>query len=162
MARILEYITVNYAVSDHQDLLHKLSAMGLANVVPNVMPDPPAQITDISFPIGREGALSVITPTDPGSPVQKFLDRRGEGAFSLAVRVDDLRAAMREWSAHGIEWVLPEPHVFASGTAAARYRVEVLKANWVKPGSLNGLLLECFEFGGEVEDLSSNQASSER
>ena len=153
MARIVEFITVNYAVADEAGALLKLAAMGLTSVAANVMPEPPAQISDLTFPIGSEGALSIVTPTDPSSTVQRFLDRKGEGAFSIAVRVDDLDEAMVQWRAHGIEWVLPQAYVFPPGTAAARYSVEILKANWVKPASLNGLLLECFEFGGKVEPL---------
>ena len=153
MAKILEYITINYAVADLDAAVATFSALGLGNVAPNVMPDPPAQITDVTFPLGAEGALSLVAPTDPTSTVQKFLERKGEGMLSFAVRVDDLSTLMAEWSAHGIEWVLPEPYVFPTGTAAARYRVETLKANWVKPGSLHGMLMECFEFCGTVEEI---------
>ena len=153
MARIIEYITVNYAVKDQDAAVAKFRALGLGTVAPNVMPEPPAQITDITLPIGHQGAISIVAPTEPTSTVQKFLDRRGEGALSFAVRVDNLEEAMREWRPHGIEWVLPEPYVFPPGTAAARYRVETLKANWIKPGSLHGLLMECFEFCGSVEEL---------
>ena len=153
MAKIIEYITVNYAVSDHDAAVAKFRALGLSSIAPNVMPDPPAQIVDVTFPLGDQGALSIIAPTDPSSTVQKFLERRGEGALSFAVRVDDLDAIMTEWAARGIEWVLPEPYVFPPGTAAARYKVETLKANWVRPGSLYGLMLECFEFCGTVEQI---------
>ncbi|TAM71533.1 hypothetical protein [Mycobacterium sp.] len=35
--------------------------------------------------------LELVTPTKPGTdnPVQEFLDRHGDGVFSLALRVDD-------------------------------------------------------------------------
>tara|TARA_Y100000588_G_scaffold211759_1_gene225895 strand:- start:831 stop:1298 length:468 start_codon:yes stop_codon:yes gene_type:complete len=155
MACILEYITVNYAVVDQNEAVAKFSALGLTALGPNVMPEPPAQIRDITFPMGRQGAISLVAPTDKSSTVQKFLDRRGEGTFSLAVRVDNISEAMSEWPAYGIEWVLAKPYEFPPGTAAARYRVEKLKANWIKPGSLNGLLMECFEFCGNVEEIKS-------
>jgi hypothetical protein len=92
----------------------------------------------------------VIAPTGPGSPVQRFLEKRGEGAYSIAVRVDSLEEVMREWAATGIQWVLPEPYEFPPGNAAGRYVPERLKANWVKPGSLGGVMLEVFEFIGKV------------
>ena len=153
MARILEYITVNYAVDDQQAAVSKFRALGLNAIAPNVMPKPPAQIADVTFPLGNQGAISLVAPTDPTSTVQKFLDRRGEGVLSFAVRVDHLEDAMAEWAMQGIEWVLPEPYIFPPGTAAARYRVETLKANWIRPGSLHGLLMECFEFCGSVEEI---------
>ena len=107
MARILEYITINYAVNDLAHAQAQFSALGLNALAANHMPQPPAEITDITFPIGSLGAISLVCPTAPSSSVQRFLDRRGEGCFSLAVRVDDLHAIMNEWSAVGIEWVLP-------------------------------------------------------
>jgi hypothetical protein len=59
---------------------------------------------------------------------------------------------MAEWGAAGLDWVLPEPYEFGAGHPAARYAPEGLKVNWVKPSSLDGVMLECFEFVGEVRD----------
>jgi hypothetical protein len=151
MGKILEFITVNVATSDLEGTLGKWRAMGLATLPPVHMPAPPAEITDVTLPLGPAGAVSVIAPTGPGSPVQRFLDKRGEGAYSIAVRVDDLAEIMREWAAAGIQWVLPEPYEFPPGNAAGRYVPERLKANWVKPSSLSGVMLEVFEFVGKVE-----------
>ena len=110
--------------------------MGLATLPPAHMPEPPAEITDVTVPIGQTGAVSVIAATGDGSPVKRFLDRRGQGPYSIAVRVDSLADAMTEWAQAGIEWVLPEPYVFPPGSPAARYLPEKLMANWVKPSSL--------------------------
>ena len=38
-----------------------------------------------------------------------------------------------------------------AGTPAARFVPERLRANWIKPSSLSGILLEVFEFDGPVE-----------
>jgi hypothetical protein len=151
MGKILEFITVNVATRDLDGTLAKWHAMGLASLPPVHMPAPPAEITDVTLPLGPSGAVSVIAPTGPGSSVQRFLDKRGEGAYSIAVRVDSLAEVMREWMTAGIEWVLPEPHEFPPGNAAGRYVPELLKANWVKPSSLGGVMLEVFEFVGKVE-----------
>jgi methylmalonyl-CoA/ethylmalonyl-CoA epimerase len=151
MGKILEFITVNVATGDLEGTLGKWRAMGLATMPPVHMPSPPAEITDVTLPLGPTGAVSVIAPTGPGSPVQRFLDKRGEGAYSIAVRVDDLAEVMRDWAAAGMQWVLPEPYEFPPGNAAGRYVPERLKANWVKPSSLSGVMLEVFEFVGKVE-----------
>lgn len=149
--RILEFITVNVATSDLDNTVAKWRALGLPSLPAVHLPDPPAEITDVTLSIDPAAAISVIAPTGSGSPVQRFLDRRGEGAYSIAVRVDSLTEAMREWAAAGIEWVLAEPYEFPPGSAAGRYVPERLKANWVKPSSLNGVMLEVFEFVGAVE-----------
>ncbi len=148
MARILELLTVNVAARNIDEVVAKYRSLGLPALPAFAMPDPPAEIVDVSLPIGGQGAISVISPTGPGSPVQRFLDRRGEGVYSIAVRVDDLEEAMREW--RGVQWVLSKPYEFATGNPAARYIPDRLAVNWIKPSSLNGVMLECFEFRGNV------------
>jgi methylmalonyl-CoA/ethylmalonyl-CoA epimerase len=153
MGKIVELITVNVATRDLEGTLAKWRAMGLATLPPVHMPAPPAEITDVTLPLGPSGSVSVISPTGPDSPVRRFLDKRGEGAYSIAVRVDRLDEVMREWGAAGVQWVLAEPYEFPPGNPAGRYRPERLKANWVRPGSLGGVMLEVFEFIGAVEVL---------
>jgi hypothetical protein len=153
MGRIIEFITVNVAARDLDGTLAKWRAIGLSSLPPAHMPQPPAEITDVTLPFGPSGAVSVIAPTSPKSPVQRFLDNRGDGAYSIAVRVDSLSDAMREWSDAGVQWVLPAPYEFPPGTPAGRYRPERLKGNWVRPGSLGGVMLEVFEFAGAVQVL---------
>lgn len=151
MGRIVEFLTVNVATKDLDQAVGKYRAMGLETLPPSHMPEPPAEITDVTVPIGPSGAISVIAATGPGSPVRRFLDRRGEGVYSIAVRVDNLEEVMAEWAAAGLEWVLPKPYEFPAGNPAARFVPEGLKVNWVKPSSLHGVMLECFEFIGEVK-----------
>ncbi len=148
MAKILELLTVNIAVESLDESIPKYEALGIRHVEPEHMPEPPAEITDVSFPLPA-GALSLIAATAPSSPVARFLERRGPGVYSIAVRVDDIREAMREWGERGMEWVLDEPAVLEDA-AAVQHRVERLLMNWVKPSSLNGVMLEVFEFAGDV------------
>jgi hypothetical protein len=151
MGKILEFITINVATRNLDGTLAKWRALGLASLPAEHLPDPPAEITDVTLPIGPSGAVSVIAPTGSGSLLQRFLDRRGDGAYSIAVRVDSLAEVMPEWAAAGVEWALAEPYEFPPGTPAGRYVPERLKANWVKPSSLNGVMLEVFEFVGTIE-----------
>jgi len=151
MGRILELLTVNVATRDLDGTLAKWRRLGLATLPPARMPEPPIEIVDVTLPLGPTGAISVIAPTGPGSAVQRFLDKRGVGAYSVAVRVDSLAEVMQEWAAAGIEWVLPTAQELPPGTPAGRYRPERVKINWVKPASLGGVMLEVFEFVGHVE-----------
>jgi hypothetical protein len=149
MARILEFLTVNIATRDGVAMSEKYRAFGLSALPAFPMPAPPAEIVDITLPIGEQGAVSIISPTSPNSTVQRFIDKRGEGVYSIAVRVDDLEGAMREWP--GVSWVLDKPYEFESGNPAARYVPDKLRVNWIKPSSLGGVMLECFEFLGNVK-----------
>src|SRR5689334_9412807 len=139
MGKILELLTVNVATPDLEGTLAKWRKLGLTTLPPAHMPQPPIEITDVTMPLGSSGAISVIAPTGPGSAVQRFLQKRGAGAYSIAVRVDSLSEVMAEWAAAGIEWVLPEPQQLPPGTPAGRYSPERLRINWVKPSSLGGI-----------------------
>jgi len=151
MGKILEFLTVNVATPDLEGTLSKWRKLGLTTLAPAHMPQPPIEITDVTMPIGPSGAVSVIAPTGPGSALNRFLAKRGAGAYSIAVRVDSLPEVMKEWAEAGVEWVLPEPQELPPGTPAARYKPEKLRINWVKPSSLGGIMLEVFEFQGRVE-----------
>ncbi|MGH6953221.1 MAG: VOC family protein [Alphaproteobacteria bacterium] len=150
MARIVEFITVNLAVKDLDGALARFRALGFSSLAAARMPEPPAEITDVTLPLGREGAVSLIAATGPESPVARFLDKRGEGVYSIALRTDDLAELMREWTAAGVRWLLPEPYEFPRPSPAGRHLSEKLLANWVRPGSLHGVLVEVFELKGAV------------
>ena len=150
MAQILEFLTINLAVSDLDSTVDKYRAMGLKPHPPNRMAEPPAQITDVSVPLGSVGHVSIISPTDPSSTVARFIEKRGEGAYSIALRVDNLLEIMEQWSAAGIEWIMPEPYEFPPGTPCVQYLPDKLIANWVKPSSMNGVLFEAFELQGNI------------
>jgi methylmalonyl-CoA/ethylmalonyl-CoA epimerase len=150
VAKILELLTVNVAVKDLNAGLAKWRALGLSPIRPMVMPELPAAITDVTFPMGQEGSVSVIAGIGDRSPLNRFLEKRGEGVYSIAVRVDDLHGVMKEWP--GMDWVLKEPYEFPNPNQAARYLPDKLLVNWIKPNSLHGVMLECFEFVGEVRE----------
>ena len=151
MGKILEFLTVNVATADLDGTLAKWRKLGLTTLPAAHMPQPPIEITDVTMPLGPLGAISVIAPTGPGSAVNRFLAKRGAGAYSIAVRVDSLPEVMKDWAAAGVDWVLPEPQELPPGTPAGRYMPEKVRINWVKPSSLGGIMLEVFEFQGRVE-----------
>src|SRR5688572_21086078 len=109
MGKILELLTVDIAVRDIDEAVNKYRRMGLPTLPPHHMPEAPIQITDVTVPMGSSGAISLVSPTADASQVKKFIDRRGEGLYAIAVRVDNLKEVMSEWSAAGVNWVLPEP-----------------------------------------------------
>lgn len=149
MVQILELLTINIAVESLERTIPKYEGLGLSHVRPVPMPEPPAEITDVSFPVPKGGAVSLIEATGPTSPVARFLEKKGQGVYSIAVRVDDLGGAMQEWGTLGLRWVLDEPAVLHDAPVVDRM-VERLLMNWVKPSSLDGVMLEVFEFQGAV------------
>ena len=47
-------------------------------------------------------ALEIVAPLDSDSAVMRFLERKGEGFYNLALEVDDLDAAVTELAARGV------------------------------------------------------------
>jgi methylmalonyl-CoA/ethylmalonyl-CoA epimerase len=148
LAKILEILTINIAVKDLVTAVSNYQKLGLKPLATAHMPEPPAQITDISFPFSG-GGFSVIAPTDETSPLNRFLDKKGEGVYSVCLRTDNIRELMHEWGGRGIGWVLGEPAVLPDNPAA-QYKVERLLMNWTRPSSLHGLVIEVMEFQGKV------------
>jgi hypothetical protein len=149
MARILEFLTVNIAVESLDKSIPRYQALGLSHITPAEWPEPPIQMTDVTFEVPPTAAFSLIEPWKGEGPVASFINKRGPGVYSIAVRVDSLEEAMREWSAAGLTWVLDTPAEVPGGRAA-RYVADRVTVNWVHPRSFGGVLLEVFELHGSV------------
>ena len=86
------------------------------------------------LPVG-EPRVELLEPTHEGSPVAKFLAKRGPGIHHVAVRVDDIRASLARLKARGARLIDEEPRVGAGGCLVA----------FVHPQSAGGVLLELVE-----------------
>jgi methylmalonyl-CoA/ethylmalonyl-CoA epimerase len=139
---ILRIGTINVAVGDALAAGRLFSRLGLPTRQDDLvrLPDRPAQINYVQAPVG-ESSLSFVEPADPDSPVARFLERRGEGLFSLSIEVRGLDALMAAWRAAGVEWVLDAPMRFAAGPG----RPEGGAANWTRPRTTLGLIIEVIE-----------------
>lgn len=79
--------------------------------------------------------LELLEPTDPESPVARFLEKRGEGLHHLAFTVDDLEARIAEMKASGIRMIDDAPRGGSHHTNIA----------FVHPKSSFGVLTELCE-----------------
>jgi hypothetical protein len=150
MSHIIEFLTVNLAVDDPVAVVDRYRSLGLSDLPPNVMPEMPIAMTDITMDIPGGVGLSIIFPQSPGvGPVGKFLAKRGQGVYSIALRVDDIEATMRDWSAAGLRWASPQPVPSPDGRAA-RYIADTALLNWALPQELGGVLVEIVELRGNV------------
>ncbi len=59
---------------------------------------PPVQVRTALYSLGGAG-LSLMASSEEGSPIDRFLKRRGEGLFSVTVEVEDIKAAVAEMRA---------------------------------------------------------------
>ncbi|HVF54911.1 MAG TPA: methylmalonyl-CoA epimerase [Pyrinomonadaceae bacterium] len=86
------------------------------------------------LPVG-EPRIELLEPTGPSSPVAKFLEKRGAGIHHVAVRVDDIRAALARLKERGARLIDETPRIGAGGCLVA----------FIHPSSAGGVLLELVE-----------------
>lgn len=82
-----------------------------------------------------EPRIELLEPTGPASPVAKFLEKRGAGIHHVAVRVEDIRAALARLKGQGARLIDESPRTGAGGCLVA----------FVHPSSAGGVLLELVE-----------------
>jgi methylmalonyl-CoA/ethylmalonyl-CoA epimerase len=83
------------------------------------------------MPLG-ETHIELLEPLTSESPVGKFLDKRGPGIHHIAIRVNDIRAALGQLKQKGTRLIDETPRIGARGCLVA----------FIHPSSTNGVLLE--------------------
>lgn len=82
-----------------------------------------------------EPRIELLEPTHADSPIAKFLEKRGAGIHHIAVRVDDIRAAISRLKESGARLIDETPRIGAEGCLVA----------FVHPSAAGGVLLELVE-----------------
>jgi methylmalonyl-CoA/ethylmalonyl-CoA epimerase len=88
-------------------------------------------------PAGTSGSarLEILDPAgDAGSPVARFLQRRGEGLHHVCLAVDDIHAELRRLAAAGFQPIDAEPRRGHGGWVA-----------FLHPKSAHGVLIELLQ-----------------
>jgi len=101
---------------------------------------PTEKVRAAFLPVG-ESHLELLEPTEEGSVIARFLEKR-RGLHHVCVLVDDLDAALSEMRARGVRLIDEAPRTGAGGCRVA----------FVHPTSASGVLLELKEeqaTGGE-------------
>jgi len=86
------------------------------------------------FPVG-DSEVELLESTAPDGPIARFIEKNGEGMQHIAMRVDDLDAALAELQAKGVRLIDEKPRYGAGGARIA----------FVHPKSTGGILLELSE-----------------
>ena len=86
------------------------------------------------LPVGAT-EIELLEATADDSPVAKFIEKKGEGIHHLALRVEDLDAALAELKEQGMRLIDETPRYGAGGARIA----------FVHPKSTGGILLELSE-----------------
>lgn len=84
-----------------------------------------------------ESKIELLEPTDPASPIAKFLEKNGPGIHHIAYEVEDIAAAITHMLAQGARMIDTLPRNGAHGTRIA----------FVHPKSSSGVLTELCQSG---------------
>ncbi len=79
--------------------------------------------------------LELLEPSDPQSPIARFIDKRGEGIHHICLRVDDIEAELTRLRERGYRLINEAPVPGAHGCRVA----------FLHPAAGNGVLIELSE-----------------
>jgi methylmalonyl-CoA/ethylmalonyl-CoA epimerase len=80
--------------------------------------------------------VELLEPAAPGSPIAKFIDKRGPGIHHLCFAVPDLDAALARCREKGLQLIDQTPRIGAEGKRIA----------FLHPSSTAGVLIELTEY----------------
>jgi methylmalonyl-CoA/ethylmalonyl-CoA epimerase len=86
------------------------------------------------FPVG-ESKIELLESTEPGGPVGKFIEKKGEGVHHLSFRVTNLEEKLEKLKEQGVALIDEKPRYGAGGARIA----------FLHPKSTGGVLVELCE-----------------
>jgi methylmalonyl-CoA epimerase len=88
-----------------------------------------------------QSTLEMLEATAPDSPIARYLDKRGPGLHHVALRVDDIDAALAHLKARGIRLIDERARPGAEGAMVA----------FIHPSAAHGVLVELKQPAAKVE-----------
>ncbi len=88
----------------------------------------------VFFPTG-DSEIELLESTSPDGPIAKHIEKNGEGIQHVALRVDNIEAALAELKEKGVRLIDEKPRYGAGGARIA----------FIHPKSTGGILLELSE-----------------
>ncbi len=92
------------------------------------------KVTTAFFAVG-ESEVELLESTSPDGPIAKYLEKKGEGIQHIALRVDNLEAALQELKEKGVRLIDEKPRRGAGGAKIA----------FLHPKATAGVLVELCE-----------------
>jgi methylmalonyl-CoA/ethylmalonyl-CoA epimerase len=95
---------------------------------------PDQKVRTAFFKIGQT-KIELLESNDPEGPINKFIERKGEGVHHIAIAVENLTNTLKEIEAKGYQIIDKQPRQGAEG----------LNIAFLHPKSTGGVLLELCE-----------------
>ena len=131
----LELHHVGIVVSDLDAALAAYERLGFMGGERWLMPQ--QQIEAVTFASGS-GWIELITPTDPESPIARYLAKRGDTLHHVAYRTNDLDGELDRLKSAGVRLIDEIPRTGTHGWRIA----------FLHPESCNGVLTELVDDSG--------------
>ena len=117
--------SVDEAVKDYQSVLN------IDQLEFEVVPNEKVKVAMLEL---EDTRIELMEPTSADSPIQKFLDERGEGIHHIAITADDIEKDVAKASANGMKML--------GGLRSGSYGRRI---TFIHPKSLRGVLTELCE-----------------
>ena len=127
MTHIIDHLGI--AVKSLEQARKFYEQLGLQVVTQEVVLHEKVKVAMI--PVG-ESRIELLEPTQPDSPIAKYLEKRGEGLHHVAIHVPDVTHSVETLKASGTRFVSEEIKIGAGGHLYV----------FVHPSSAGGVLLE--------------------
>ncbi len=92
------------------------------------------KVTTAFMPVG-DSEVELLESTDPGGPISKFIEKKGQGIHHIAFRVENIDEALDELKQKGIQLIDETPRKGAGGARIA----------FLHPKATGGVLVELCE-----------------
>ncbi|MBR2214480.1 MAG: methylmalonyl-CoA epimerase [Selenomonadaceae bacterium] len=138
MFKILGVDHIGIAVKDLKEVGAFWSeALGLESTGEETVAD--QKVTTGFFPTPNGSEIELLAATEPDSPIAKFIEKNGGrgGIQHIALRVDNLEAALADLTAKGVQLIDKKPRRGAGGADIA----------FLHPKATHGVLLELCQRG---------------
>ena len=97
--------------------------------------DVPEQKVRVAMLKAGETTIELLEPTSPDSPIQRFIEKRGEGLHHLTLKTDKLAERLQKLKSANVALIDEQPRVGAGGAHIA----------FLHPKSTHGVLVELCE-----------------
>ena len=79
--------------------------------------------------------IELVQPTHPDSPVEKFIEKRGQGMHHIAFRVENIDESLKKLRSKGVNLIDEKARIGADGARIA----------FIHPKDIKGVLIELVE-----------------
>ena len=132
MFKVLGVDHIGIAVKDLQEVGAFWETLGLKSTGEETVAE--QKVTTGFYPTPNGSEIELLVASEAGSPIEKFIEKNGGrgGIQHIALRVDNLEAALADLKEKGIKLIDEKPRKGAGGASIA----------FIHPKATHGVLLE--------------------